>query len=80
MNKGLKALFFTRLFLYLLAFSLPLIHPAIAVSYDAPRAVLWFLILPLEAAVAFFLSPPRLKPRTLARCRGPCRSSSPRSS
>ncbi len=64
MNRGLGALFFTRLFLYLLALALPMMHPAIVVSYDVPRAVLWFVVLPFEAAVAFFLAPPRLRLRT----------------
>ncbi len=63
MNGGNVLLFFTRLAVYLAAVSLPLVHPGIAVAYDLPAAVLWFVIVPYEAAAAFFLRPPRLAPR-----------------
>ncbi len=56
-------LFLTRLAVYLTAVSLPLIHPGIAVAYDLPAAVLFFLIVPGEAAAAFLLRPPRFGPR-----------------
>ena len=58
-----RILFFTRLLLYLLAFGLPLVHPGIAVAYDRTGLLLWFLIVPMEAAIAFFLGPPRMSLR-----------------
>ncbi|RKX76796.1 MAG: hypothetical protein DRP87_10880, partial [Spirochaetes bacterium] len=54
-------LFFTRLALYLLAFLIPIIHPAIVIAYDLPGWWLWFVLIPGEMAIAFFLAPPRLK-------------------
>ncbi|MDR3161739.1 MAG: transglutaminase domain-containing protein [Spirochaetaceae bacterium] len=55
------ALFVCRLLLYLGVFSLPLIHPGISVAYDRGGMILWFFVLPLEALIAFFLGPSRLK-------------------
>jgi hypothetical protein len=52
-------LFGTRLFLYLFAFLIPFIHPAIVVPYDLVGIVFWFFIVPGEMAIAFFLSPPK---------------------
>ena len=57
-------LFFSRLFLYLLAFSLPFINPAIVVPYDKVSALLWFGLVPVEMAIAYFLAPPRFRLRT----------------
>ncbi|HUX13291.1 MAG TPA: hypothetical protein VMW87_09695, partial [Spirochaetia bacterium] len=56
-------LFFSRLFLYLLAFALPFINPAIVVPYDRVSALIWFFLVPAEMAIAFFLSPPRFRMR-----------------
>lgn len=56
-------LFFSRLFLYLLAFALPFINPAIVVPYDKVSALIWFFLAPAEMAIAFFLSPPRFRIR-----------------
>jgi transglutaminase-like putative cysteine protease len=53
-------LFFTRLGLYLLAVSLPFLHPAVAVPYDRVGIIFWFALLPLEMLAAFYLAPPRL--------------------
>ena len=54
-------LFFTRLTLYLLVVALPAFHPAVAVPYDRVGVTAWFVLLPLEMLIAFFLSPPRLR-------------------
>jgi transglutaminase-like putative cysteine protease len=56
------ALFFSRLVLYLLAFLMPVIHPSIAVPYDAVGWCVWFFLLPAEMVAAYFAAPPRLKP------------------
>jgi transglutaminase-like putative cysteine protease len=66
MTRGYGLLFFTRLFLYLLVFSLPLVHPGIAVSYDVPSGILWFILVPWEMCAAFFFGPPKTRPRTWA--------------
>jgi len=57
-------LFFTRLALYLLAFSLPLFHPGIVISYDVMGWWLFFALVPGEMLIAYFLAPPRLRLRT----------------
>ncbi|HUV06553.1 MAG TPA: transglutaminase family protein [Spirochaetia bacterium] len=54
-------LFITRGVLYLLAFSLPLLHPAIVVTYDIIGWWLWYILVPGEMLIAYFLSPPRFK-------------------
>ncbi len=54
----MKKLFFTRLALYLLATMIPVIHPAIGVSYDNVSRWAWQIILPAEMLFAFFLRPP----------------------
>jgi len=59
----MRILFGSRFFLYLLAVSLPLLHPAIVVSYDLPSLVLWFILVPWELFVSFFVSTSRIKPR-----------------
>ena len=59
----MKILFGSRLFLYLLAVSIPLIHPAIVVSYDLPSLVLWFLLVPWELFLSFVASVSQIKPR-----------------
>ena len=57
-------LFFTRLALYLITFALPVVHPAIVVPYDRVGLIFWFLLVPLQMIVAFYLSPPRFRIRT----------------
>ena len=57
-------LFFTRLVLYLMTLSLPILHPAIVVPYDRVGLIFAFLLLPVEMFIAFYLSPPRLRMRT----------------
>jgi transglutaminase-like putative cysteine protease len=59
----MTVLFFSRLGLYLLAFLLPVIHPSVAVSYDAVGWCLWFFLVPAQMVVAHFAAPPRLKAR-----------------
>jgi transglutaminase-like putative cysteine protease len=58
-----QVLFFTRLGLYLLAVSIPYLHPAVAVAYDRVGILYWFALLPLEMLAAFYLAPPRLSLR-----------------
>ncbi|MCX7786330.1 MAG: transglutaminase-like domain-containing protein [Spirochaetes bacterium] len=58
----MRILFGSRLFLYLLAVSLPLLHPAIVVSYDLPSLILWFILVPWELFLSFFASTYRMKP------------------
>lgn len=58
----MNALFISRLVLYLLAFLMPVIHPSVAVPYDAVGWCLWFFLLPAEMIAAFAGAPPRLKP------------------
>ncbi len=47
-------LFYTRLFLYLLAFAIPVFHPAVVVPYDKLGWWLWFGVLPAEMLIAFY--------------------------
>ena len=60
-NKRFIILFYTRLALYLIAIGLPVFHPAVVVSYDASSVWLWFLFIPLQMHIAYFLSPPKIK-------------------
>jgi transglutaminase-like putative cysteine protease len=46
-----------RLFFYLSVLSLPLLHPGISVSFDRIGIIQWFLIIPLEALIAFLPAP-----------------------
>jgi transglutaminase-like putative cysteine protease len=57
-------LFFTRLALYLITFSLPILHPAIVVPYDRVGLIFVFLLVPAQMFIAFYLSPPRFRIRT----------------
>jgi transglutaminase-like putative cysteine protease len=57
-------LFFTRLALYLVTFSLPILHPAIVVPYDRVGLIFVFLLVPAEMFIAFYLAPPRFRIRT----------------
>ena len=56
-NTKLTLLFILRLFFYLSVAALVLLHPGITVSYDRTGLVLWFLIVPLQALIAFLPSP-----------------------
>ena len=60
MKKPSLFLFFLRLFFYLSAVALPVLHPGIPVSYDRPGLVHFFLVIPLSALLAFL---PALKGR-----------------
>lgn len=60
----MRLLFFTRLALYFLAASVPVFHPAVAVSYDNVASWAWLILLPGEMIIAFFLKPPRFSFRT----------------
>jgi transglutaminase-like putative cysteine protease len=57
-------LFYSRLALFLIIFSLPLLHPSIVVPYDRVGLIFWFILVPLEMFAAFYLSPPRFRMRT----------------
>jgi transglutaminase-like putative cysteine protease len=57
-------LFFSRLALYLLVAALPALHPAVAVPYDRVGLTAWFVLLPVEMLIAFYLAPPRMRTRT----------------
>ncbi len=57
-------LFFSRLALYLLVAALPALHPAVTVPYDRVGLTAWFVLLPVEMLIAFYLSPPRTRTRT----------------
>jgi transglutaminase-like putative cysteine protease len=57
-------LFFSRLALYLLVAALPALHPAVSVPYDRVGLTAWFVLLPVEMLIAFFLAPPRTRTRT----------------
>lgn len=57
----MRVLFFTRLFLYLLAFSLPVIHPSIPVPYDRTGWWMWFFLVPGEMFIGFYLAPPKMR-------------------
>ena len=57
-------LFFSRLALYLLVAALPALHPAVSVPYDRVGITAWFVLLPVEMLIAFYLAPPRTRTRT----------------
>jgi len=57
-------LFFSRLALYLLVAALPALHPAVTVPYDRVGITAWFVLLPVEMLIAYFLAPPRTRTRT----------------
>jgi transglutaminase-like putative cysteine protease len=57
-------LFFSRLGLYLLVAALPALHPAVSVPYDRVGLTAWFVLLPVEMLIAFYLAPPRARART----------------
>ena len=53
--------FYTRMFLYLLAFGLPVFHPSIAVPYDTVGWWMWFFLVPGEMLISYYLAPPRFR-------------------
>jgi len=53
MNNRLKVLFALRLFFYYSVIVLILLHPGISVSFDRIGALQWFVIIPLQALLAF---------------------------
>ena len=59
-NRRFLVLFYARLLIYLVAVGIPLFHPAVVVSYDSMIRWLWFLLVPAQMHLAFFLSPPRI--------------------
>jgi hypothetical protein len=56
MKKPLIFLFILRLFFYFSVTALILIHPGISVSFDRIGVLQWFVIIPLEALIAFLPS------------------------
>lgn len=54
-------LFATRLLVYLAAIAIPIVHPAVTISYDRVGWVTWFALVPLEMTLAAFLKPPRMR-------------------
>ncbi len=54
-------LFFSRLFLYFLAVSIPAFHPAVAVPYDRTGILAWFFLIPAQMIFAFYIKPPRFR-------------------
>lgn len=54
----MKKLFFTRLILYTAAAALPVIHPAVAVSYDRVGLWTYFIIVPLAMLLGFYVKRP----------------------
>lgn len=56
-------LFYLRLLIYLVAVFVPVFHPAVVVSYDSTIRWLWFLLVPAQMHLAFYLAPPRFKAR-----------------
>ena len=50
-------LWLLRTALFIISGAIPIIHPAAAVSYDSASAFLWFAVIPLEMAAAYFLKP-----------------------
>jgi len=53
MKKSQIILFFLRLFFYFSVTALILLHPGISVSFDRIGAAQWFVIIPLQALIAF---------------------------
>ncbi len=60
----INILFFSRLFLYLLALAVPIVHQSIVVPYDVNGWLLWFLIIPGEMIAAKYIVPPKVRLRT----------------
>ncbi|MFW5994650.1 MAG: transglutaminase-like domain-containing protein [Spirochaetia bacterium] len=53
-------LFTSRLVLYLIAVTVPAVHPAVVVGYDMQAALIWFVLVPIEMVIAYALAPPRM--------------------
>jgi hypothetical protein len=53
MKKSLIVLFILRLFFYFSVIGLILIHQNIIVSFDSPGWIMWFVIIPVAALIAF---------------------------
>lgn len=53
-------LFTSRLILYLIAVTVPVVHPAVVVGYDLQATLIWFVLVPLEMVIAYALAPPRM--------------------
>jgi hypothetical protein len=53
MKKSQILLFFLRLFFYFSVTALILLHPGISVTFDHIGVVQWFIIIPLQALIAF---------------------------
>lgn len=60
----MQLLFYTRLILYILAFLLPVLHPSIAVPYDRMGLWMWFVLVPGEMLISYYLAPPRCRAAT----------------
>ena len=58
-NRRFIVLFYSRLAIYLVAVGIPIFHPAVVVSYDTMIRWLWFLLVPLQMHLAFYLARPR---------------------
>lgn len=58
-NRRFLILFYLRLSIYLVAVGIPIFHPAVVVSYDSLIRWLWFLLVPAQMHIAFYLSPPK---------------------
>ncbi|HBS06740.1 MAG TPA: hypothetical protein DEA96_17355 [Leptospiraceae bacterium] len=56
----MQILFYTRMALYLTAFSIPFFHPGVVVPYDAVTRWIAFVVIPGEMLIAFYMRPPRL--------------------
>ena len=56
----MRALFFTRIFLYYTAAILPVFHPALAVAYDNLTRMVWLVIVPAQMLLAYGFPPRRV--------------------
>lgn len=56
-KKPSAVLFILRFFFYLSVAVLVFLHPWIVVSYDSTGVILWFIIIPFEALIAFLPKP-----------------------
>ena len=62
-NRRFLVLFYIRMLVYLLVVGIPIFHPAVVVSYDSQIRWLWFLLVPAQMLLAFYLAIPQFKPR-----------------
>ena len=56
----MQILFYTRMALYLTAFSIPMFHPGVVVPYDAVTRWIAFVLIPGEMLIAFYMRAPRI--------------------